>query len=236
MNMNDFEAILETCVDQIAEGEASLEECLARYPQHAAQMEPILLAATHLQRGREVKPSPFLRGRIRAELNHVMKNSPPQKRGLPLFFWRMALNMAVLLFALMMTNTVFAQGALPGDSLYNWKLTSERVWRVFASDQLATDLRLSDRRIEEYLAVSSDETRRARVLVGYNELLARFQVEEDESARGRILLSLKSQQDSLRKVGLSIPELDSYFSGGATETGGDFRIETPEAPVIRPIP
>ena len=210
MNMNDFEAILETCVDQIASGEASLEECLAR--------------------------SPCLRGRIRAELNHAVKDSSPQKRGLPLFFWRMALNVAVLLFALMMTNTVFAQGALPGDSLYNWKLTSERVWRAFATDQLAMDLKLSDRRIDEYVAVSSDETRRARVLVGYNELLVRFQAEEDEADRARILTALKSQQDSLRKVGLSIPELESYFSGGATETGGDFQVETPETPVIRPVP
>ena len=236
MNMNEFEAILEICVDQIAEGEASLEECLALYPQYAAEMEPILLAATQLKRGRELQPSPFLRGRIRAELNHAMRASPPQKRGLPIFFWRMALNVAVLFFALIMTNTVFAQGALPGDSLYNWKLTSERVWRAFAADQLALDLKFSERRINEYVAVSNDETRRVRVLTNYNELLVRFKAEEDQDDRARILTVLKSQQDSLRKVGLSIPELDGYFSGGATETGGDFQVATPKAPIIRPAP
>ena len=223
---DEFEAILETCVDQIAEGEASLEECLASYPQYAMELEPILFTVTELQRGREIQPPPFLRGRIRAELNHAMKTTSRGpfrvKREMPLFFWRMALNVAVLVFALVMTNTVFAQGALPGESLYNWKLRSERVWRVFSSDPLGTDLKLADRRIHEYVAVSSDrdETRRARVLGDYNELLVRFKSEDNEADRARILPVLKSQQDSLRKVGLSIPELDSYFSGGAAEKDG----------------
>ena len=68
------------------------------------------------------------------------------------------------------------------------------------------------------------------------ELLVRFQSEADEADRQRILATLKSQQDSLRKVGLSIPELDRYFSGGAIETGGEFQIATPEDPITRPAP
>ena len=234
--MNDFDAILENCVDQIASGEYSLEECLARHPKYAAELEPILFAAARLKGVREVMPPPFLKARIRADLTRKMESNPRQRRGLPVFFWRMALNVAVLVFALMMTNTVFAQDALPGDSLYAWKLSSEQLWRVVTTDPLGTDLKLSDRRVGEYLAVSNDEARRARVLVSYNELLVRFQAEEDEEDRVRILLALKSQQDSLKKVGLSIPELDSYFSGGATETGGEFQIATPEGPVIRPAP
>jgi len=62
------------------------------------------------------------------------------------------------------------------------------------------------------------------------------QAEEDEADRQRILTTLKSQQDSLKKVGLSIPELDRYFSGGAIETDGEFQIATPEDPIIRPSP
>jgi hypothetical protein len=236
MNMNEeIEAILETCIEDIAEGEASLEDCLIRYPQYAVEMEPVLLTATYLRNAKNVKPSPFLRGRIRAELNYTMKSNP-QKRRVPMFFWRMALNVALLVFALAMTNTVFAQGALPGESLYNWKLASEKVWRVVSVDPLGTDLELSNRRIHEYVAVSSDETRRARVLTGYNELLLRFKAEDDEGDRARILQVLKSQQDSLRKVGLSLPELDSYFSGGATENGIDFQIATPNGTLTRPIP
>lgn len=234
--MNDFDTILEDCIDEIASGETPLEECLARHPQYAAELEPILFAAARLKAVGDVKPSPFLRGRIRAQLTERMDSNPRQKRGLPVFFWRMALNMAVLMFTLVMANTVFAQGALPGESLYNWKLASERVWRMVTVDPVGTDLMISDRRVDEYLAVSNDEARRARVLVGYNELIERFEREDDQADRERILLTLKSQQDSLRKVGLSIPSLDHYFSGGATEKGGGFQIATPEAPVVKPVP
>jgi hypothetical protein len=115
-----------------------------------------------------------------------------------------------------MTNTVFAQGALPGDSLYNWKLSSERVWRLVSADPLGTDLQLSNRRINEYVAVSNDETRRARVLVSYNELLTRFK--SDNNDQERILVVLKSQRDSLHQVGLSIPELEDYVSGASGPT------------------
>jgi hypothetical protein len=83
---------------------------------------------------------------------------------------------------------------------------------VLTTDPLGTDLELSNRRINEYVAVSQDETRRARVLSGYHDLLVRFQTEDDELEKARILRVLQSQQDSLRKEGLSIPELDNYFT------------------------
>jgi len=235
-NEYEYEAILETCIEQIANGQSSLEECLARFPNYAAEMEPILSVATRLKRVRNIKPPPFLKARIRAQVTQTIEAKPRQRRGLPKFFWRMALNVSVLFLTLAMTNTVFAQSALPGERLYPWKITSEYVWRVVTTDPRGTDLRLADRRLDEYLAASKDDTRRARVLLGYNELLVRFQSEEDDADRQRILTTLKSQQDSLRKVGLSIPELDRYFSGGAIETGGEFQIATPEDPITRPAP
>lgn len=234
--MNEFEAILEECVDQIASGESSLEECLAQHPEYAAQLEPILFTAQRLRQVREVKPSPFLRSRIRAQISQAVENSPPQKRGPSVFFWRMALNLAVIMFALVMTNTLFAQGALPGESLYDWKLASENLWRTVTVDPLGTDLKIAERRINEYVAVSKDETRRVEVLTGYNRLLVRFREEQDTDDKARILSVLKSQQDSLRKVGLSIPELDSYFSGGVTEAPEESQIATPEVPDSRPSP
>jgi hypothetical protein len=212
--MNEFDLILEECVDLIASGESSPEECLNLYPEYAAQLEPILYMTVCLQEeGREVTPPPSLRARIRGELNLAMKNNPQKKSRFPVFFWRMVLNVSMLVFAMVMTNTVFAQEALPGESLYNWKLASEDVWRAVTVDPLGTDLKLSDRRVNEYVAVSSDERRRTEVLVGYNKLLVRFKDEQNEGDRSRISSVLRSQQDSLHQVGLSIPALERYFSG-----------------------
>jgi hypothetical protein len=107
---------------------------------------------------------------------------------------------------------------------------------VVTTDPVGTDLKISERRIHEYMAVSRDEIRRARVLNGYHDLMLRLQAQEDEQEKTRILQTLKTHQDSLRKVGLSIPELDQYFAGGATETGGDFPLATPDSPIERPTP
>ncbi len=213
--MNEFDLILEECVDLIARGETSPEECLAAYPEYAAQLEPILYTAVCLQEGREVTPPPFLRSRIRAELNQAMKSksTPGDDGRVPLFFRRKALNLAMLVFVFLTTNTVFAQGALPGEILYRWKLASENLWRSITADPVGTDLKLSDRRINEYVAVSSDEQRRTEVLLGYNKLLVRFKDDQTEADRARIMTVLKSQKNVLNKIGLSIPELDDYFSG-----------------------
>jgi hypothetical protein len=211
--MNEFDLILEECVDLIASGETSPEECLALYPEYAAELEPVLYTAVYLQEGREVTPPPFLRSRIRAELNQAMKTTPGPQGRVPLFFFRRVLNVALIVLALLMTNTLFAQRALPGEALYNWKLASENLWRAITADPVGTDLKLSDRRINEYVAVSSDEQRRTEVLLGYNKLLVRFRDEKTEADRARIITVLKSQQDNLSQAGLSIPALDNYFSG-----------------------
>ena len=174
--MNEYDVILDECVDLISSGESSLEECLASYPEYAAQMEPILITVLCLQEeGRDVVPSPALRSRIRGELSHAMKNNPKKKSRFPVFFWRMVITASMTMLTLMMTSTVFAQEALPGENLYQWKLASETVWRAVAVDPLGTDLKLSDRRVSEYVAVSSDEQQRMKVLLGYNKLLVRFQ-------------------------------------------------------------
>ena len=234
--MNNFDEILEQSLDKIASGEATMEECLARNPIHAAELQPLLAAADRLKRGREVVPSPFFAARLRSELMQKTHAQPKKVWVFPVFFQRMAVNMAILLLMFTITGTAFAQSALPGESLYGLKLASEGVWRVVTIDPVGTDLKISERRINEYMAVSKDEIRRARVLTGYHDLLQRLQSQEDEQDKARILQTLKTHQDSLRKVGLSIPELDQYFAGGATETGGDFPLATPDAPVERPTP
>jgi hypothetical protein len=141
-----------------------------------------------------------------------------------------------MVLAFVLVSTAFAQSALPGEPLYGWKLASEKFWRTVTTDPIGTDLQLSNRRISEYVAVSKDETRRARVLSGYHDLLVRFETEQDPAERARILQALQQHQSSLKEAGLSIPELDDYFSGGATESGGEFPIATPGESVTRPTP
>jgi hypothetical protein len=207
---NDLETILDICLYQIGEGEATVDDCLVRYPDHASQLRPLLHAAAKLSRAREVVPDPSYRTRARSQLNSYMQQHPQRKRVSPVL-WRFAISFATVMLLFLASGTAFAQQALPGDALYNWKLTSEHVWRFASSDQIGYDIALSNRRMNELLVVSGDETRRAWAIQNYEKLLIKFQTAEDEQYRARILPVLRAQQEALIEAGVIIPELEIYF-------------------------
>lgn len=207
---NELETILDTCLNQIEEGGASVDECLARYPEHAAQLQPLLRAATKLALAREVMPDPSYRMRARSQLNTYMQQHPQRKRVSPVF-WRVAVGFATVMMLFIASGTAFAQQALPGDTLYNWKLTSEHLWRLTSSDDLGVDIVLSNRRMNELLVVSGDETRRAWAIQNYEKLLVKFRNAENATDRERILPVLRAQHDALLEAGVIVPELESYF-------------------------
>ena len=205
--MDNFDLILDDCLIQLSSGASTLDECLARHPKHAAQLKPLLQTASRLERGQEARPSPAFKARARARLTLHMQAHPRRK---PVFlpFLRVAFSMAVLVLAFLAAGTALAQGALPGELLYDWKLTSEQAWRATASDSLAVDLALSERRVDEMLAVSGDAAAYASALKGYQETLSRLTVHTDAESQARILPVLQSQQERLAQGGLSVPELD----------------------------
>ena len=206
---NELETILDVCVSQVEDGESDIEECLALYPEHAAQLEPLLKAATKLSRGREVVPNPSYRARTRAQLSIYMQQNPQRKRVSPIF-WRVAIGAMTMLIVFLATGTSFAQSALPGDQLYDWKLTSENVWRITSADQLGVDITLSNRRVSE-LVVVKDQVRREQALASYEKLLIKFNAAKNEKDRARILPVLRAQHEALIKAGLLTPELEELF-------------------------
>ena len=207
---NDLETILDACLNQIEGNKSDISECLVRYPEHAAQLGPLLEAATRLARGAEVVPAASYRSRARTQLNVYMQQNPQRKRVSPIF-WRFAIGLVTVLLMFLASGTAFAQRALPGDALYNWKLTSETVWRLTSRDPLGVDLALSNRRVNELVIVSGDEVRRARAVEKYELLLIKFNAEQDELKRARILPILRSQHEALINAGVSVPELEIYF-------------------------
>lgn len=209
---NNFELILDTCVTQIEEGQASLDECLRRYPEYASQLKPLLIAATKLSRARQVVPDPAYRARARTQLNVYMQQNPQRKRVSPIF-WRFSIAFAAVLLLFLASGTAFAQSARPDDALYNWKLTSENVWRITSRDQLGVDLALADRRMNDLVWAynSGDQVRLERAVDRYERLLIKFDAITDENARVRILPVLRAQHDFLNNAGISVPELEIHF-------------------------
>lgn len=207
---NNLEAILDTCLNQIDDGQTNIEECLARYPEHAGELKPLLQAATRLARGREVMPDPAYKARARTQLNVFMQQHPQRRRISPVL-WRFAISAAAVLLIFVASGTAFAQTSLPGDALYNWKLTSEHVWRLTSSDPLSVDITLSNRRVNELVSLSDNAARQARAIENYEKLLIKFNAEQDEAKRARILPILRAQHEALTKAGIVVPELEAFF-------------------------
>lgn len=207
---NDLETTLDICLNQIEEGGSSIDECLALYPEYAAQLKPLLMAATRLSRARDVVPDPAYKTRARSQLNAFMQQNPQRKRVSPVL-WRFAVGFATIMMLFLASGTAFAQQALPGDAFYNWKLTSEHIWRLTSKDQLAVDLTLSNRRLSELMEVSQDDIRREWAITNYEKLLVKFRNAESEEARERILPVLRAQHEALIQAGILVPELEIYF-------------------------
>lgn len=209
---NDLETILDTCLYQIEENQADIEQCLRRYPEQAEQLKPLLAAATRLARAREVVPDPAYKRRARTQLDVYMQQHPQRKHVSPVLL-RFSIVLATVMLLFVASGTAFAQTALPGDAFYTWKLTSEHVWRITSIDPLGVDITVSNRRLNELMQVSSsgDEARRERAIKNYEQLLIKFDAEQDDEKRARILPILRAQHEALIKAGILVPELESYF-------------------------
>ena len=233
--MNDFDRTLDDCLAQMESGASSLDECLGRHPEHAARLRPLLQTAARVERGREVRPSPAFKSRTRAQLYAHMDAHPRRRAWTFSPLWRVAVSLAVMLMALLVTGTAFAQGALPGQPLYAWKLSSEQAWRAVSPDPVGVDLSLAERRTDEAIAVAADPAREAQALNGYLEVLARLQSQDEAGNEARILLALKLQQEKLSAAGISVPDLD-HFTPPVFPTPTPSPEIVPSVSPIAPIP
>lgn len=166
--MVTLDRALDGAIELVLQGK-SLEEALAQYPEHEAQLKPLLKATLQISKVGEALPSPALKSRGRARLEGAMAAAPRTRGRNPLF--RLAASMAALLLTLATATTAMAQSALPGEPLHTWKLYSEQVWRSLHTNPVQADLQIAQRRLEELLAVDGDPARVPAALSAYASAL-----------------------------------------------------------------
>ncbi|MBE9470697.1 MAG: hypothetical protein IMY75_01110, partial [Chloroflexi bacterium] len=74
--LQDIAAILETCLEQITAGRATVQECLDQYPDLVGELEPLLRAAERAQTMDRPSLAPEARARIEARLLAAAENIP----------------------------------------------------------------------------------------------------------------------------------------------------------------
>jgi len=223
--MSKLEKVLDDCLTRLMSGEATLEDCLAKYPEHAAELSRLIMAAGRLGPGRDIRPSLQFRNQARAQLighmrAHPRRQQPKWQRSLSLFqvgfIFRRAFNVALGLAAMMMlfltTGTVLAQTALPGDTLYGWKITSEQVLRKVHPDPLTVDLMIARRRANDLLRVMDGNVQaKALALAEYQQSLTQLSTYSDPEAQEAISELLLEQKADLDQAQVVVPDLEQLL-------------------------
>ena len=231
----DVALALDDCLQQVAAGRATVEECLSRYPAHAGTLRPILQAAAKLQEAGAPGPSATFKARARAQLLEHARRHPhsasalEEARVAAAPAWLLALRqlaaglgrrpavaLSLLIAVLLLSITGVAQAALPGQPLYAWKRASESAWRAVQPDPLAVDLALSERRAEEVIGVSDNPQAEPIAQEAYVEVLRRLARYEDAQQQARIAPALARQQKELEAAGVDLTPFREWLPPSET--------------------
>lgn len=151
----EFENILDDCLERLLAKGETIEQCLQSYPEHAAEIEPLLKTAMATKQALAIQPRPEFKARARYQFQAALQEVKA-KRALPFWGWQprwvTALTI-VLVLLLAGGGTVAASGnSMPDSPLYSVKLVSEQVQlKLTASNIRKAKLyaKLADRRVAE---------------------------------------------------------------------------------------
>ena len=145
---------LDHCLDLLAQGE-SAETCLARYPQLAEELRPLLKSTAELRGMASLQLSQAAREKIRARILHEFSRSANRKSWFAFGAWRWASASAaaILAMAVLGAGTVRASlDSLPGSPMYEVKIATEQVQLALArsdTDRARIHAELADKRAQE---------------------------------------------------------------------------------------
>lgn len=128
MRMREFDDILNECLERVLRGD-TVEDCLKNFPEHAAELEPLLRTASDTHKAANISPRPEFRQRAAYEFQTAIREMKPARGGLLLWQMRWITAVSVLAVVLLAgSGTVMAASdSLPDQSLYGVKLFTEQV-------------------------------------------------------------------------------------------------------------
>jgi len=154
-----FDDILAECLDRITVKGDSVEKCLESYPEHAAELEPLLKSAVSLvEISSAIKPSPESErgGKHRLLAALEARERKQKEHRTPFWTWqrRWAVALAVLLVLILAGGSTVTASAssLPGDVLYPVKTATEKVQGFFTRGSEAKagfHIKVAQRRLDE---------------------------------------------------------------------------------------
>ncbi len=158
MNTED---ILNECLEALMRGESE-QDCLARYPEQAEELRPLLRTMVTARQACQVTPRPEFRARARYEFRAAVADACAKqtRRG---FRWNWRWSTAIpLAMALMLASgggvLAASNSSLPGQPLYGVKLAVEQVQVTLAptpEGKMKVYAAQADRRVNEVVALAN---------------------------------------------------------------------------------
>ena len=213
--------IFNECYERIRSGE-SLESCLKSYPEHAAQLEPLLRTsldvgrrASYIQPRPEFKHWSLVRLEGEQHYNHISQQRQPAKPGRFSLRQSWAIAVAAVLIVLLTGGgTVIASSnAMPDDPLYPVKLATEEARLTFAvtdAQKAQVHIQLAETRAVEVETMANEgKTDQAAITAErFAEELekASLAIANVESAMGTALPSTTTTEPTLTEPQPPTPE------------------------------
>ncbi|MCJ7604504.1 MAG: DUF5667 domain-containing protein [Dehalococcoidales bacterium] len=155
----EFENILDECLEMVFGGE-SIGTCLENYPEHAAELKPLLETVIGAKSATDIKPRPEFRREAFYEFQAAVRDLPPLKSAGFFSFQQWWVTAAAVVAVIVLGGggtAMAANSSLPDSFLYPVKLATEsaRIALTF-SDEGKTELyaQFADRRVDEMVAMA----------------------------------------------------------------------------------
>jgi len=151
----EFDNILEECLERVLTRGETVEQCLASYPEQAAELEPLLQTALLAKGAVDIKPRPEFRARARYQFQSALREME-LKRERRFFGWQprwATVVIAVVVLLVAGSGTVMAaSNSMPDGPLYPVKLATERIQVALTPSDLGKAelyVKLADKRVAE---------------------------------------------------------------------------------------
>ena len=225
----------------------SLESCLMRYPEHAAELEPLLKTTFDIgRRASYIQPRPEFKHWSRVHLEGAQHYAGQQRRAErpSLFSWRQSWAVAVAaILVLLLTggSTVAASSnAMPDEPLYPVKLATEQVRFAFAisdAQKAQVHTQLAETRAVEIEAMV-DQGKTEYAVIAAEKLAnqleqANLAMAKVESARGEAAPSAATPETTVTAPG---PPAPPSPPGEVTEEQPTTTEGQPTQPEAQPTP
>ncbi|MFC2033128.1 DUF5667 domain-containing protein [Chloroflexota bacterium] len=158
----EFDNILDDCLERILANGETIEQCLASYPEQAAELEPLLKTVLLTREATRVKPRREFRERARYQFQAAIREAEEKRaRGFFNFGWQPRWATAVVVSVIVLlsgTGTVAAaSNSMPDSPLYPVKLASEKVQLALTPSNFGKAelyVKLADKRVAEIVRMA----------------------------------------------------------------------------------